>query len=71
MSDLLYYTIHKQVFNEEFDLLDPKIRQKVMNFPSSREGELFARRVDHCVRLKLGATFSSLGDSLEAAIDNS
>jgi len=52
-KDNRYWDIHKEVYTDELDELDPEIRNTVLTKPLSREAKLFNDKIDKVIETKL------------------
>tara|TARA_B100000287_G_C20478822_1_gene720304 strand:+ start:475 stop:660 length:186 start_codon:yes stop_codon:yes gene_type:complete len=61
MKDNKYWDIHKEVYMDELDKLDPEIAKIVQTKPLSQEAKLFTDKVEAAitVRLKENSKFAS------------
>jgi|21_taG_2_1085346.scaffolds.fasta_scaffold32790_3 hypothetical protein len=52
-KDNNYWNIHKEVYMDEFDKLDKDIAKIVQTKPLSHEAELFNKKVDETISIRL------------------
>lgn len=52
-KDNNYWNIHKEVYTDELDELDPEIRNTVLTKPLSHEAKLFNDKIDKVIETKL------------------
>ena len=51
-----YWNTHKDIWQEEYDNLDPQVRDVVTNEPYSREARMLNLKVDRLIERKLLST---------------
>mgnify|MGYP003312651658 CR=1 FL=1 len=51
-----YWNPHKDIWQEEYDNLDPQVRDVVTNEPYSREARMLNLKVDRLIERKLLST---------------
>ena len=51
-----YWNAHKEIYPQEFDNLDPQVREIIRNDPQSRESRMLDSKVDKLIERKLLST---------------